>query len=48
MRQVIEDWLAYTVQRDGLLTRADVPLAELAEEIAAGEAAAGSASDEVE
>lgn len=35
MRQVIEDWLAYTVQRDGVLTRATVPLAGMVEEIVA-------------
>ncbi len=33
MHQVIEDWLAYAVQRDGVLTRSAVPLGELAEEI---------------
>ena len=33
MRQVIEDWLAYTVQRDGLLTRTDVSLGSLVHEI---------------
>ncbi|MEJ7794608.1 MAG: ATP-binding protein [Nocardioides sp.] len=35
MRQVIEDWLAYTVQRDGLLTRTDVSLGTLVGEIVA-------------
>lgn len=33
MRQVIEDWLAYTVQRDGLLTKAAVPLPAVLDEI---------------
>jgi signal transduction histidine kinase len=47
MRSVIEDWLAYTVQRDGLLTRAEVPLAEVVEEIVAsyGVADAGAVPD---
>ncbi len=35
MRQVIEDWLAYTVQRDGLLTKSEVPLRTVVEEIVA-------------
>lgn len=35
MRRVIEDWLAYTVQRDGVLTRTEVSLSEVVEEIAA-------------
>ncbi|MGZ5399789.1 MAG: sensor histidine kinase [Nocardioides sp.] len=35
MRQVIEDWLAYTVQRDGLLTRTHVSLGTLVGEIVA-------------
>ncbi len=35
MQRVIEDWLTYTVQRDGLLTRSDVPLTGLVEEIVA-------------
>lgn len=35
MRQVIEDWLAYTVQRDGLLSRAQLSLSALAEEVVA-------------
>lgn len=35
MRQVIEDWLAYTVQRDGLLNRVQVSLSALAEEVVA-------------
>ncbi len=33
MQQVIEDWLAYTVQRDGVLTRSMVPLADMVHEI---------------
>jgi signal transduction histidine kinase len=35
MRQVIDDWLAYTVQRDGLLAVADVPLKPLVTEVVA-------------
>lgn len=35
MRQIIEDWLAYTVQRDGILTRSHVPLATVVGEIVA-------------
>ena len=35
MRQVIEDWLAYTVQRDGVLTITEVPLEPLLEELIA-------------
>ncbi len=33
MQQVIDDWLAYTVQRDGLLTKAAVPLPSVLDEI---------------
>lgn len=33
MRQVIEDWLAYTVQRDGVLSLTTVPLELMLEEI---------------
>jgi signal transduction histidine kinase len=40
MRQVIEDWLAYTVQRDGVLTRATVPLSDVVREIVASYGAA--------
>ncbi len=35
MQQVIEDWLAYTVQRDGVLTRTEVPLAHVVDEVVA-------------
>jgi signal transduction histidine kinase len=35
MRRVIEDWLAYTVQRDGVLTRSAVPLGEVVDEVVA-------------
>ena len=35
MRQVIEDWLAYTVQRDGLLSRTTVSLGTVVGEIVA-------------
>lgn len=47
MHQVIEDWLAYTVQRDGLLTRSEVPLTAVLQEILASYGAddAGSAPD---
>ncbi|QBR93945.1 sensor histidine kinase [Nocardioides euryhalodurans] len=41
MRQVIEDWLAYTVQRDGLLAVADVPLKPLVAEVVAPYASSG-------
>ncbi|GAA1476206.1 hypothetical protein GCM10009623_06520 [Nocardioides aestuarii] len=35
MRQVIEDWLTYTVQRDGVLTRTEVKLATVVDEVVA-------------
>ena len=41
MRQVIDDWLAYTVQRDGLLAVADVPLKPLVTEVVASYAEGG-------
>ena len=41
MGQVIEDWLTYTVQRDGLLEVADVPLKPLVAEVVAPYASAG-------
>ncbi|HEX6151445.1 HAMP domain-containing sensor histidine kinase [Nocardioides sp.] len=41
MGQVIDDWLAYTVQRDGMLTKSRVRLDALLEEIMAPYGAAG-------
>lgn len=41
MRQVIEDWLAYTVQRNGLLSRTEVSLSTVVDEIAASYGAGG-------
>ena len=43
MLQVIEDWLSYTVQRDGLLAPADVALKPLVAAVVAPFASAGSA-----
>ena len=41
MQQVIEDWLAYTVQRDGLLAPTEVPLKPLVEAIVVAPVASG-------
>ena len=47
MRQVIEDWLAYTVQRDGLLAPTELPLQPLVAELVASYAASGAADTPV-